>query len=48
MPISEVVMNDIRLLWKESIARALSSMLPEGAETVTTQWKHRPIRIWVI
>ena len=30
-------MNDIRLLWKESIARALSSMLPEGAETVTAE-----------
>ena len=28
-------MNDIRLLWKESIARALTSMLPAGAEAVT-------------
>ena len=30
-------MNDIRLLWKESIARALTSLLPEGAESVTAE-----------
>lgn len=30
-------MNDIRALWKESIARALTSMLPAEAEAVTVE-----------
>ena len=30
-------MNDIRLLWKESIARTLTSMMPEGTEAVTAE-----------
>lgn len=30
-------MNDIRLLWRESIARALTSLLPEGTEPVTAE-----------
>ena len=30
-------MNNTRLLWKESIARALTSMLPAGAEAVTAE-----------
>ena len=30
-------MNDIRVLWKESIAKALTSMLPEGTDAVTAE-----------
>lgn len=30
-------MNDIRTLWKESIAHALTSMLPKGSEAITIE-----------
>ena len=30
-------MNDIRLLWKESIARALTATAPAGAEPITAE-----------
>ena len=35
--ISEVPMDDIRTIWKEHIAHALTELLPEGAEPVTIE-----------
>ena len=34
---SEVPMNDIRLIWKEHIAHALTALLPEGADPITIE-----------